>query len=506
MSAITGLPALSIQLAGTTLAESDAGALEEVRVQQRLSLPAQCELTFLNPQGRLADAASLPAAESLKVTVVGSSEALFTGEVTAIEHAYTSARSHEVRLRAYDLLHRLRKQQPLKSHIAISLLGLARELAGGIGLTAEGAGGDAVLPIVIQHRQSDLELLIEQTGQCGLYFVLRGDVLHVTSLEGMGAALALKLGTTLHEARIEVNSERACRSVKTSAWDPWKVEARNASASAARVGRTVSAEFPPSRFGVNGERTLTAEIAHDDREAEALAQGELDRRAAGEVCLWGIAEGDARLRPACLVEISGVAGALSGNYVLTSVNHKVDRRSGFTSEISTEPPRLTARSRDASAALGVVTRVDDPAGQGRVRASLPAHGGLETDWMSVVAAGAGKAKGLVMLPDVGDRVLLLFLNGDAARGVVLGGLFSGNEVADSGVESGAVRRYLLSTAGGQKVQIDDVAGRIRLENNAGSCVDLSPEQVLIRAKTKLRIEAIDQPVTIRGKSIDFERG
>jgi phage baseplate assembly protein gpV len=125
--------------------------------------------------------------------------------------------------------------------------------------------------------------------------------------------------------------------------------------------------------------------------------------------------------------------------------------------------------------------------------------------MSVVSAGAGKAKGLVMLPDVGDRVLLLFLNGDPARGVVLGGLFSGKEVADSGVVSGAVRRYLLSTAGGQKVQIDDAANRIRLENNGGSCVDLSPEEVLISAKTKLRIEAIDQPVTIRGRSIDFER-
>jgi phage baseplate assembly protein gpV/phage protein D len=506
MSAITGLPAISVQLGGTGLQPGDAGAMEEVRVHQRLSLPSQCELLFVNPQGRLADAATLPAAESLKVTAPGASESLFAGEVTAVEHIYTASRGHEVRVRGYDVLHRLRKRQPVKSRGQISLADLARELVADLGLSVDGDTGGLVFPNVIQHRQSDLDLLIEMTEQCGFYFTLRGGVLQLTALEGFGEPIPLALGASLLEAHIEVNSDRTCRSVKSSAWDPRKVQPHSASATSARVGREITAGFPHSRFGLDGERTLTADLAPDDRLAEAFAQGELDQRVAAEVSFRGAAEGDPRLRPASPVEISGVSGALAGRYVLTSVDHRVDRKAGFVSEFSSAPPPPQRRTRATSAALGIVTRVNDPEDRGRIRVSLPAHADVETDWMSVVFQGAGAGKGLVILPDVGDRVLVLFLNGDPAQGVVLGGLFGTEKLPDSGVENGAVKRYTLATARGQRVQFDDSGERIRLENSHGSRVELSPEQVLIHSKTKMLIEAVDQAVVIRGKSIDFEKG
>ena len=506
MSAIAGLPALTVQLADSALAPGDAGALEEVHVRQHLSLPAQCELTFLNPQGRLADALIMPAAEPLKVMVQGCLEPLFVGEVTAVEHAFTASRGHEVYVRGYDVLHRLRKQQPLKAHVDLSLPQLARELVSALGLSVEGAGGNLSLPRIIQHRQSDLELLHQVVERCGLYFTLRGTVLQLTALQGIGDAVPLALGDTLLELRIEANSDGASRSVKASTWDPWKVEAHSGSASVPRVGRDVTAEFPPSSFGLSAERTLTAEVTQDDNQAEALAQGELDRRVAGEVTLWGVAEGNPLLRPACPVDVSGISSALSGRYVLTSVNHKVDRRAGFTSEISSAPPAPSARSHQSGATLGIVVSVDDPESRGRVRASLPALGNLETDWMSVVCAGAGESKGLLILPDVGDRVLVLFLNGDSAQGMVVGGLFGGSKLPDACVEGGSVRRYTLATAKGQKIQFDDTGQRIRLENSQGSCLEISPDLVLIHARTKLRIEAVEEAVVIRGKSIDFERG
>ncbi len=57
---------------------------------------------------------------------------------------------------------------------------------------------------------------------------------------------------------------------------------------------------------------LVDERAPDDARAQGLAQGELDRRVAGEVVLRGVALGDPRLRPGCAVELSGVDPAVAG--------------------------------------------------------------------------------------------------------------------------------------------------------------------------------------------------
>ena len=43
--------------------------------------------------------------------------------------------------------------------------------------------------------------------------------------------------------------------------------------------------------------------------------------------------------------------------------------------------------------------------------------------MHVLTPGAGKGKGLIALPDVGDRVLILCSHQDPGQGIVLGGLY-----------------------------------------------------------------------------------
>jgi phage baseplate assembly protein gpV len=192
--------------------------------------------------------------------------------------------------------------------------------------------------------------------------------------------------------------------------------------------------------------------------------------------------------------------------VLTAVNHVLDPQRGFVSELSSAPPQRRPRTRTSGATLGIVSRVDDPDGLGRVRATLPAYGGVETEWMQVLSAGAGAGRGLVMLPDVGDQVLLILADGDPSRGVVMGGLFGEHAPTDPGVEGGSVRRYSARTAGGHKLLFDDSARTLRLEDGTGSYLELTPSGVRLHAKVPLEIEAPGQPVVIRGQTIDFRRG
>jgi len=237
--------------------------------------------------------------------------------------------------------------------------------------------------------------------------------------------------------------------------------------------------------------------------AEAEAQAELDHRTAREVVLRGVARGNPRLRPAARVLLRGAAHPLDGTYVLTDVTHTVNAEQGFLSAFTTAPPSRPRRDGGALALLGEVTRVDDSSG--RVRAKLPSISDVETDWMQVASVGAGSGKGLAMLPDVGDQVLLLCANADPTRGVVLGGLWGQNGPKDAGVSGGAVKRSTLLTASGLLLRLDDAEKTLRLEDPTGSYLELSPHGVKLHATQPLTLEAPGQPVIIAGDTIDFRR-
>ena len=494
-----------VEVDGTSLAAEDGRTLTEIRVQQRLSHPTMCELTFVDPGEALAEGHVLRPGSSLRVALTGHAEYLFEGEVTAMEFAYLPSRGREVRVRGFDALHRLRKRWQVRSHVQVSPKDLARELVADLGLSVSAAEPGPLRQILIQQNQSDLDLLLDETEFCGLYLALRGKTLHLCTLDGIGDPAPLELGDSLLEAHFEVNADPACRSVAVACWNPSRAEHHKGRASTARTGRQVAAEAPPSRFGAIGEILVSDEVGPDSRYAQAIAQAELDRRAASEVILWGTAQGDPRLRPASRVSVSGVTGQFSGRYVLTGVTHLIDRRLGYVSEITTSlaPPR--PRGRSTLATKGIVTRVNDPDKLGRLRVSLPTYGDVETDWMEMLSIGAGSGKGLVISPEVGDQVLVLLMHQDPAHGVVLGGLYGIEGPPDPGLEDGAVRRYTLLTGKGQKMLLDDSGKVIRFENSEGSYVELSPKKVRIHAATDLDLEAPGHSIVISGRSIDFQK-
>ncbi len=502
MSGVATLTQVKVTIADEELSDRAAATLEEVRVQQRLSEPSVCELRFFVPRDRIQDLESLAIGSDVDLQLPQTSDVLFRGEITAVEHVYGSKHGRSLRVRCYDRLHRLRKRQPIRAHVQVTPADLARELTSDLGFSVEQTDDGPVSPWMLQYRQSDLEFLVRTCRRSGLYLALREDVLHVLTLEGVGGNIALELGKEIFEARLELNAGPACRAVLAKGWNASRVEAHESRVEGARIGRDVPAEVAADHCG---EGIVADGAFADDQHAHAVAQGELDARAAREVTLWGIAEGNPALQPGTRVDLSGVNEDFEGIYVLTSVEHRIDRRGGFVSEISTALPPTEDQPNGAVVVWGTVTSVEDPENLGRVRVWLPAIGKVETDWMSVMAAGAGSSKGLVILPDIDDQVLVLFIGGDPSQSVVLGGMYGANGPGDYGVDGSAVRRYSIGTSGGQKLKFDDAGQSIRLENKGGSFIDFSPDKFLLHSSVPLEIRAPGREVVISGKSIDFKQ-
>lgn len=76
-------------------------------------------------------------------------------------------------------------------------------------------------------------------------------------------------------------------------------------------------------------------------------------------------------------------------------------------------PQAHRDGRYWGAVYGVVTNINDPAGQGRVKARIAAQGdNEECDWLSPCWPGSIEA-----IPNKGDQIVVMFVHGDPHRGV-----------------------------------------------------------------------------------------
>jgi uncharacterized protein involved in type VI secretion and phage assembly len=118
-----------------------------------------------------------------------------------------------------------------------------------------------------------------------------------------------------------------------------------------------------------------------------------------------------------------------------------------------------------------------------------------------VHAGAGKDRGVLVLPEVGDEVLVAFEQGDFGRPYVLGGLYNGVDkpddkgipVVDSG--SGAVSRRSWVSRRGHRIDLLDQDGRT--EGVSLASADDKVSVTLDSTKTKVTVHA-DGTVLIEG--------
>jgi phage baseplate assembly protein gpV/phage protein D len=494
------LPHVQVEVGGAASLTETGRGLRSVRVHQRFDAPSLCEMVFSDPPGPL-PTGTLHAGDRCRVGIEGHAVPLFVGEITAVEHRYEGG-SRELRVRGYDLLRQLRTQRSSPIHTRVTVSDLARQLTASLGIRVEASEGGPSIELIIRRAQNDLQLLLDAADRAGLHLALHDDVLHVLTFAGVGVPIPLTLGEMLLRIRVEVNTAGACHEVEATGWDPILDKRHHGRATQARSGREIGVDTT----SVAGEtRLLLDEATTDDAQATALAQAELDDRVARDVIMTGLADGDPRLRPGTKVAIRGIAPELEGVYVLADTLHSVDEEQGFVSRISSRPLERRARPATATATVGIVVGVDDPEHRGRVQVSLPTYGDdVESAWMPVICPGAGPRKGLEVLPDKGDHVLLLLVQGEAASGVVLGGIYGAGGPPADVVHEGGTRRYVLQSAGGQQVSLDDVARSVTVAIEGGSRLELAPEQVTLRATANLLLDAAGHSIRIRAKAIDLE--
>lgn len=163
----------------------------------------------------------------------------------------------------------------------------------------------------------------------------------------------------------------------------------------------------------------------------------------------------------------------------------------------------------------LVSDVKDPAGQGRVKVTLPWAADAGQDryeaWARVATPGAGKSRGAWWIPDVGDEVLLAFENGNPLRPYVVGSLWNGSDPPPAAMDGSGKNdlkvfcsrngvkmtlddakgkeKLILETPGGQKITLKDGAAAIEIEDSSGNSVKLESSGITIQGAAKVKVSA-----------------
>lgn len=171
-------------------------------------------------------------------------------------------------------------------------------------------------------------------------------------------------------------------------------------------------------------------------------------------------------------------------------------------------------------AIGIVSNVDDPLFQGRVKIRLPwFNDDEESAWARVAAPTAGGDRGIYFIPKVKDEVLVAFEQGNLETPYILGSLWSTRAMPPERIpregksviktESGHViefddnqRSIKIITADDQKVTLEPT--KIEVANSAGSMkVTLDDGSQTLTLESPANLELKGQSIKINGTSVEI---
>ncbi|WP_214323251.1 VgrG-related protein [Nonomuraea sediminis] len=405
----------------------------------------------------------------------GGPRLLMNGEVTSVALDVTPDGTY-AEVRGMDEAHRLMRGRRVAVYPDMTVADIVRKVARRAGLQPgeidplPGVGGRPGTQIN-QDGISDWEFLCRLARRTGARVrVTDGKLSFRLPRPPAGPAVSVEAGGALLSLRATVTAGGQVPEVEVRGWD---FENKQEVAAMA-TPRAAEAEVPgadPVALGKRfGAPSLTAgESTYRTQADVAAAAGALAAELGGSAAeLEGVVRGDPVLRAGTVVALTNVGAPFEGKYTLSTTRHAFSGVTGYTTAftVSAGCPPCPAPPGGLGLVPAIVSDVHDPAGQGRLRLSMPwLAAGYTSGWARVITAGAGSDRGAVLPAEVGDEVLVGFENGDFDHPYVLGGLYNGQD-APPGLStpmiddvSGQVNvRALVSRTGHRLELVDSVTG------------------------------------------------
>ncbi|MEN8178876.1 MAG: type VI secretion system tip protein VgrG [Pseudomonadota bacterium] len=244
-------------------------------------------------------------------------------------------------------------------------------------------------------------------------------------------------------------------------------------------------------------------------------------------------QGNAKAKIGSLIELDGVGNRFNGNVFVSTVTHAISNGNWLTDVDFGMSPHWFVEENDAMAPsaagllpgveglqIGVVKKLDeDPDGQFKIQVTVPLLQ-AETDgvWARLANFYASNHFGAFFVPEIGDEVVIGYLNNDPSNPIVLGSVYSTKlappyELTAENYTKAIVTKSQLKiefddekkiitliTPGNNQLILSDEDKSILLQDQNGNKLELnesgilldSPKDISISAKGTIGIDAVGE--------------
>lgn len=417
-------------------------------------------------------------------------------------------------------------------------------LINGHGLDKSVASTSTQMEELVQYNTTDWDFMLCRTDVNGMLCIPNDGKINIDKPSFSGeAALTIEYGATIHDLDAEIDARFQFNTIEAKSWNP-----------AEGAAITEQAEDPGTPDPGNISFSSLADVAGDDTfhlqhsgllkepELRAWANSMMLKHRLAKIRGKVTTDGTAAVIPGQMIRLNGVGERFTGKLFVTGVRHQIENGNWqtvfqfgvnpewFAETYKVIPPMAGALIPGIEGLqIGIVTQLEgDPENHNRIMVRLPMIA-EDTDgiWSRVATLDAGANRGTFILPELGDEVIVGFINNDPRHAVVLGSCHSSNAAppltaADDNHEKGYVSRsemkilfnddkktLHIETPAGNKIVLTEEDKAVTIEDQNGSKVTMDSAGCEVKSSKDIKLDASSGNVTITGmggNSIKIESG
>ena len=390
---------------------------------------------------------------------------------------------------------------------------------------------------LVQYDATDWDFMLMRAQANGkLCFIDDGKITVAKPNVGQSEVETITFGATMLDFDAEIDARHQVKKVSSYAWNHTDQELLE-----------IEAQDPSVSLNGNITSSDLSDVVNVEnlqlRHGGALTDTELQNWADAKLLFQQLAkvrgrvkfQGIPTVKPNTILKLEGVGDRFNGKVYVSGVIHSISEGNWtVNAEFGINPKwfseSIEVSSKPAAGLLpsingmqvGVVSQLqDDPDEEDRILVQIPIINNAEQGiWCRLASLDAGDLRGFVFRPEIGDEVIIGFINDDPNDAVVLGMLHSSTKPApisgsDDNHEKGLVTRsemkvlfdddkkvIEISTPAGKIITLDEDQGNIVIADDNSNTVTIDDSGITLNSPKDINIKATGD-VNIEGTNVSI---